>query len=365
MKILRTLLPSLLPLVLVATVSAQKAEGQKAEAECPDAGAKSACCESGAVASKGASKSGQKVDAKTATSQVAIFQKLDSADKKAVAAAFSRLNETCPYGSRLGKTIVMLDKLYADASQNLTRVAQHENCDPALAKDLMAEVKAIGNLRAINAKSLHAARVILSSNTKAAKAGGCCGAEEAKAAKTAQAGCGDEAGCDDAASGGAKATAKAQGGCCGAGESAPKTPAIYAAAQKLTDSWALANKDLQKIDPKLRKQLQSDMKLLSSKGLQLPKMVMASVTAQNTEISKVHAGLSCSTSGLVKKHADLIGKSSLTSQACEASGKALASASALLKASTTALNAPKGSKKDGAKAQGSCCDSPKASKIGQ
>jgi len=319
MKILRYLLPSLLPLALMTSAPAQ------------DCG--SGCCESGATAQKACSLKGdaKKVDAK---GPVAVFKKLDAADQKAVAAAFARLDSNCPYGSRLGKTVGMLDKLYAAAAEDLGKVARHENCDPALAKDLRAEIQVIGNLRAINAKSLQASRVILAANrsAKAAKAkGGCCG------------------------------------DCSGMEGKMTKTSSLPVSAKTLAASWRRAAKDLATLDAKKRQQLQADLALIESKGLQMPKMVMASMKAQVDQIAKVHAGLSCSKSGLVKKHEKLITEGSYTSQACKASGQALAAASALLKATNLALHPTKAGSagKAGAKTEEGCCDSAKTKVIGQ
>ena len=175
MKTLHSVLTGLLPLVLVASISSQEAT-------------KSGCCggEAKAIAAKAQCDSAkdQCDSAKTEcnTGAVAVFEKLNDADKKATAAALARLTKNCPYGSRLDRTVTLLDKLYADASASLVKVAKHENCDPALAKDLMAEVKSIEGLRAINAATIKTTRTILASNSKPATVGGgCCGGAETAA----------------------------------------------------------------------------------------------------------------------------------------------------------------------------------------
>jgi hypothetical protein len=239
---------------------------------------------------------------------VTAFKALKPEAQKEVREAMTFMAKSCPMGSRMAPTMVVLDRLYSDAIANLEKVAGHEKCDAALKTDLTAQVATLKQLHGLNADVLIAMKTIMGGD-------GCCG--EAKAEGKA-----DE-----------KAEAKdcsENMACC--------SESTVALADKLVESWAKAPEELAKVKEckETMAKFMAGMETLKKNGIDC-QVLSASMTKQVETIGKACGGLACPASGLMAKHADVMSACDATNTACSTSVKEVVAAAKLLKAMNAAM----------------------------
>lgn len=270
---------------------------------------------------------------------VVAFKKLEPAKQKAVAQALVRMSGTCPYGSRMSKTIVALDRLYGDSIKSLDGLAKHENCNAELKATLEKELVKLRALKAVNDRAIAAVHTIA-----APAMTDCCAEGQAKAeAKSDCGGCGGEKAKDCGGCEGEKAEV-AEGGCGGCDDSA-RVAKLVDGAKTLATSWKSAKADAQKLAPEAQKQLMADMAILKENGVDgVLNSVFAAVIKEAEMSMDACKGLACPKEGILAKHADVMEKCAFTKGICESSVNELRAAYVLLQASTADFRAKKAGK---------------------
>jgi hypothetical protein len=269
---------------------------------------------------------------------LAKWKALDKQTQGQVANAFVKSARSCPLGSRYTKMVFALDRLYSGSAAQLQSLASHEDCDPALRKDLQARIGEIRTLQGINGRALSVMKTVLASADPKLlegccdeKKSECCEGEKTAKAKEAK----DREACEAACETACEATCDDSGKDSGKGNGAVFAK-VCDESTKLAKGFGNAMAEFKKLDPKAVESMKADYAMMKSHGIDMGAVMSAAIQGQMAEVKKACAGLACSKSGLVSTHADKLAACKVTNQVVMGSVSGLKAAHMLLSASAKA-----------------------------